>query len=167
MSKPPDPFDSWENTELKPYEERFWGKVEKTETCWLWTAGKDKDGYGKFRVSKKHYRAHRFSWELHFGPVPLATSVLHKCDNPPCVNPDHLFLGSNADNMADRDRKGRQAFGERQGGAVLTDSKVSSIRTMYGTGKFLQKDLARMFGISTAQMGKIVNNEFWRHLCRD
>lgn len=91
---------------------RFWKKVYKTETCWLWTAGKDKDGYGKFWLDEDTIRAHRVSWEMHNGPIPEEMDVLHSCDNPPCVRPSHLFLGDNADNMADRDRKGRNSKGD-------------------------------------------------------
>ncbi len=91
-------------------EKRFWAAVLKTNTCWLWQNVLDKDGYGKINYPgpKAGYeRAHRYSWELHYGSIPEGMQVLHNCDNPLCVNPGHLFLGTNVDNAADRVSKGR------------------------------------------------------------
>lgn len=91
--------------------ERFWSKVKKTETCWVWTAGtfKYRNGYGQFRVRRGDppAYAHRFAWELVNGPIPQGLHVLHRCDNPPCVNPAHLFLGTQIDNYRDMVSKGR------------------------------------------------------------
>lgn len=91
-------------------EEKFWRNVLKTDTCWLWTAGKS-HGYGAFYPAKgegdRPIAAHRYSWKLHFGALPKGAHVLHHCDNPPCVRPDHLFTGTQADNMRDKARKGR------------------------------------------------------------
>lgn len=87
---------------------RFWNKVYKTDSCWLWIGSRLPTGYGTFRVGKKVKRAHRVSWELHNGPIiDGSLLVCHTCDNPMCVNPDHLFLGTNLDNMRDRNAKGR------------------------------------------------------------
>ena len=92
---------------------RFWDKVNKTDNCWLWTAAIDSHGYGKIIIgsrsdkSRKYRIASRVSWELINGPIPFKKLVLHKCDNPLCVNPDHLFLGTSGDNNRDRHRKGR------------------------------------------------------------
>ena len=90
--------------------ERFWNKVMKiveTDECWEWIAFKNKDGYGLFGYNGKNQKAHRVSWQLHNGPIPDGLCVLHKCDNPSCVNPNHLFLGTNADNIKDRVNKNR------------------------------------------------------------
>lgn len=88
---------------------RFWFRVEKTEGCWTWKAARHpRDGYGAFwNDEKRLVRAHRFSYQLHYGPIPDGLWVLHRCDDPPCVRPDHLFLGTAADNNNDRERKGR------------------------------------------------------------
>lgn len=91
-----------------PAEKRFWNFVEKTATCWLWKASKCGKGYGAFAASwKKHQMAHKFSWIMHNGPIQNGLFVMHHCDNPSCVRPDHLWLGSNSDNMRDMIKKGR------------------------------------------------------------
>lgn len=90
-----------------PRDERFWQKVEKTDTCWLWRGSKNTTGYGQLRTDRLE-KAHRISWEIHNGPIPDGLAVLHACDNPPCVNPSHLWLGTQADNARDRQAKGRQ-----------------------------------------------------------
>jgi hypothetical protein len=93
--------------------DRFWAKVRQTEYCWLWTGSANRKGYGNFwpvshrRPGSRTMLAHRFSWELHFGPIPRGLFVLHECDNPFCVRPDHLFLGTQVDNMRDCHRKDR------------------------------------------------------------
>jgi hypothetical protein len=99
----------------KTFDQRFWSKVNKTPTCWVWTACVDKMGYGRFYVAgKKRDHPHRISWAMKNGPIPKGMFVLHKCDNPPCVNPDHLILGTHLENMQDRDRKGRGIKGRKK-----------------------------------------------------
>lgn len=88
----------------------FWDCVAKTELCWIWTASKNSDGYGGLKLDGKSKKAHRVSWEMHNGPIPPGMHVLHRCDNPPCVRPDHLFLGTHKKNMEDRELKKRHGF---------------------------------------------------------
>lgn len=89
---------------------RFFSSFEVQDDCWVWVKGANNSGYGLFYTSGKKIRAHRFAWELFFGPIPPGLSVLHRCDVPPCVNPDHLFLGTNYDNIQDMIRKGRATY---------------------------------------------------------
>lgn len=147
--------------------QRFWSKVGlETDTgCWLWTAGV-RNGYGKFRYKGAAALAHRVAWELTFGPIPAGAHVLHRCDTPPCVNPDHLFLGTHADNMADRDWKGRTLHGERHGSSKLTEEEALAIRSEYSAGNTTLKQLGRKYGISWSQVGHIVRGKNWAHLSR-
>lgn len=101
-----------------PIEQRFWTKVDPTGECWLWTASLHPKGYGQVSVRRPDgrptmRRAHHIAWELTYGPKPPHLFVLHHCDTPRCVRPDHLFLGTQADNIADMVRKGRHRFGRR------------------------------------------------------
>ena len=97
---------------MKTTKERFWEKVDKSGDCWKWIAHLLK-GYGRFRLNNKTWSAHRVSWTLHYGEIPEGMCVLHRCDNPGCVNPEHLFLGTRTDNMKDRDQKGRGSNGNK------------------------------------------------------
>ncbi len=146
---------------------RFWSKVDRASSCWLWTAGADEDGYGKFvPAHHEQVRAHRFSWMLRFGPIPDGLMVLHNCpdgDNPRCVNPAHLWLGTNADNQKDRLAKGRSSYGERQGAHKLTADAVAQIRAECAGGA-TKISLARKHGVSPSNIRRIVAGETWRHL---
>lgn len=151
---------------------RFWEKVEIGNSCWLWTAGKTPNGYGKHKVCRTTIGAHRFSYELHYGKVPAGMLVCHRCDNPICVRPDHLFLGTPADNMADKVRKGRQAkgkqlnlpsvCGERNPNAKLMFAQVTMIREEHASGRTSYRLLAERFGVSKGMIAFIVRGENWR-----
>jgi len=94
-------------------QERFWSRVDKSHgkepqsNCWVWTGGLDAEGYGVFYIGNKRWQAHRFAWELAHGPIPCGQKICHRCDNPPCVREDHLFCGTQRENVLDAARKGR------------------------------------------------------------
>lgn len=140
-------------------EVRFWAKVEKTDNCWEWIACRDKDGYGSLTGK----RAHRISWELHFGKIPEGLCVLHSCDNRICVKPSHLFLGTRADNMKDMARKGRSCFGERNRGAKLKTEDILAIKRALSLGESCAS-LGRQFGVRDTAINKIKLGHKWKHL---
>lgn len=147
--------------------ELFWVKVDKggEDECWEWKAYRNEDGYGKFTDYRsgptKLYRAHRYSWRLAFGPIPDGLLVLHKCDNPSCCNPKHLFLGTNQTNMDDMKRKGRSLVGEQNPNAKLNWQAVRVIRWAVATG-VTQAKLARLYGLSPSNIADIVHDRAWR-----
>lgn len=150
---------------------RFWEKVsiQESDTCWIWLAAKDYDGYGKFVVKGKSYYAHRVAYMIDVGIIPNNLCICHTCDNPSCVNPNHLFLGTPADNIHDMDAKGRrkttkgQSFtsGESNGQAKLTRNDIQTIRSLYDTGEYFQDDLAEMFNVSRSCISKITRLVRW------
>lgn len=158
--------------------ERFWIKVNKASDCWEWTGARLPAGYGVFWVNGKNEGAHRVSWQLHKGPIPDGLWVLHKCDNPRCVRPDHLFLGTPKDNTQDCQRKGRGGdsgigdwvlqnvhlipHGEEHSQAKLSAEAVSIIRAELRSGKS-QRSLARHFKVNQSTVRDIAINKTWRH----
>lgn len=108
--------------------EVFLAKVNKTESCWNWTANKDEHGYGKIRINGSLKSAHRISYELFIGSLGIKMLVCHKCDNPSCVNPEHLFLGTPKMNMIDMVDKGRSMLGEKHWNAKLSNKQILAIR---------------------------------------
>ena len=149
-----------------PLADRFWSKVQKAEGCWNWTAGASSRGYGVLEVGGRQMRAHRISWELRHGPIPAGVHVCHRCDNPRCVRPEHLWLGTNSDNMRDASQKGRIAFGSRNGSAKLIEAEVSDILRLYERGEHSQREIARRHGVTQATISHIVRREQWTHLGR-
>lgn len=172
---------------------RFWSKVNKTETCWLWTSAVIRR-YGIFSVGSRKVRAHRYVWEITNGPIPEGLFVCHTCDTPLCVRPDHLFLGTAADNAKDAVSKGRSATGDRNGSrryperlrgdnnhahrhpermargrangwAKLTDEQVREIRSRYQPGVYgAGMALCREFGINPSHLWRIVKRQVWAHV---
>ena|SRR3990167_7410463 len=150
-----------------PIEERFWPKVNKSspDSCWLWTASLDANGYGQIGSGGRYGRplkASRVSWEIHNGPIPDGLLALHRCDVPACVNPAHLFLGTYKDNTQDMMAKGRGPCGERQGSSKLTQSDVQAIRAQRACGIQL-KVIALRFGIQPSQVSRIAHHKRWAH----
>lgn len=153
-----------------PAEDRFWPKVAKgdPDTCWEWTAARDPLGYGFFRMEpgEPMWRAHRVAWHLTNGAIPDGMLICHRCDNPPCCNPAHMFLGTNADNCADRVAKNRSSrkvthFGEASPKAKLTAAQVAEIRERYAAGGVTQRELGEEFGVGQTQVGRIVRGVRW------
>lgn len=144
--------------------ENFWTKVKKTDNCWLWQAATAGKGYGVIRFEARQQYAHRVSWQLHFGKIPFSMCVLHKCDIPSCVNPEHLFLGTIADNNADMKQKGRWAHGEKFGRAVLNLQQVNEIRSrLINRKRGDVPKIAREMGIAKWLVANIAYKpEIWR-----
>lgn len=152
--------------------ERFWSKVDKSGACWNWTAATNRvGGYGHLKLDGKLTYAHRASWVLAFGEIPVTMCVCHKCDNRVCVNPAHLFLGSIQDNADDcvakrRTTKGRKGhglnFGENHGLSKLTQANVDEIRRLYSAGGITQFSLGKQFGVHSNTIWGLVNNKKWK-----
>jgi len=156
---------------LYPLFPRFWGKMSapSDNECWAWKYGtfKKRGGYGQFSYNSIPSYAHRVSWELVFGEIENGLCVLHKCDNPPCCNPNHLFLGTRADNNEDMENKGRSvkrgALGEKNINAKLTAQDITNIKRLRKTGK-PRKEVAALFDVSIATISRITSNKAWKHL---
>ena len=153
----------------RPLEDRFWEKVDKREPgeCWVWLACTVK-GYGQIWQSGRQLKAHRVSWELHHGPIPDGMLVCHTCDNKPCVNPAHLFLGTHSDNMKDAARKGHILpppirRGKSNGNAKLNDRQALDIYSRIQNGE-TKSALAREFGISPKAVYSIGAGLAWSWL---
>ena len=157
-----------------PFEDRI--AYEPMSGCWLWCYA-NTQGYGKIHDNGRPVRAHRYAWEKYRGPIPDGMWVLHKCDTPPCVNPDHLFLGTPQDNTQDALNKGRSRGGSSPGEtnprAYLTWDKVRAIRAAHAAAEFqgsagvrrkygLLNELARQFGTNRGNIENIVHNRSWK-----
>jgi hypothetical protein len=183
--------------ETSTVKDRFWSKVDNSagpDACWLWTACRGKFGYGMFQVKfKRSMTAHRLSWIIASGDISAGLLVCHRCDNPPCVNPAHLFLGTNSDNIADRHVKGRDASGFRNGAytqphrlprgehhgsrtkpdrtsrgsdvgtSKLTEPMVADIISLHRAG-VTRADIARRMGIGWTTADAIVKRRTWAHV---
>lgn len=162
---------------------RFWSKADKSggpNACWPWSRDRDRDGYGKIKLDGRTRRAPMLAWEFsHGGKAPPGLLALHHCDNPPCVNPAHLWLGTKAANSADMKTKGRSAIGDRNGSrrhpgrlrppmgedhgaARLSDVEVRAIRNL--GGRLSTRDIGWLFGIRQQTVSKIQRRVSWKHV---
>lgn len=148
--------------------ERFVAKVPLPNIeggCMEWKGYKNRDGYGQFNVAGKMKKAHRLSFEHYIGPIPEGLCVLHKCDTPGCVRPDHLSVGTHHQNMADKMKKNRHADtrGELHGRAKLTEANVRTIKAKYLDG-MKKTEIAIEMGVNQTQIGRILRGEQWKHV---
>ncbi len=148
---------------MEPLERLFWNRVTiPPEGCWEWVGNRMSNGYGRLYWAGVSYHVHRLSWVLHRGLIPRGMYVCHHCDNKTCVRPDHLFLGTPADNMRDKAAKKRSLYGEKNPHAKLTESEVSEIRAKRGSGTCQQ--LATEYGVGVAAISKIQLRQLWKHI---
>lgn len=158
----------------RPPIERFWPLVAKggPDDCWEWTGFRNRQGYGRFfdgtylalstgKTSGRKTGAHRWSYKYFNGDIPPGAFVCHRCDNPPCVNPRHLFIGSAADNSRDMTEKARACHGEGHRLAKLTRERVDEIRSLFAAGS-LRSDLARQYGVTWQSVDVVVKGKTWR-----
>lgn len=150
---------------IRPTIERLFARVEKTETCWLWTAGTNGRGYGIMGITRPRSTAyvHRLSYEHFHGPIPEGAEVAHACDVRRCVNPDHLSLMTHQENEADKSAKGRVPKGEGQWRAVLTEDDVRAIRRRVAAGE-RRNAIAKEFGVGASNVEHIVARRRWKHV---
>jgi hypothetical protein len=152
-----------------PLADRFWTKVDKSGDCWMWTAHRNRDGYGLVGLDFRGVdRSHRVAWRLTYGDIPPGMQVLHRCDTPGCVRPDHLWLGTHLDNMADRQRKHRTRTpfvgpGSAAPNAKLRDEDIPVIRAYVAIGVG-DTAIARMYGVSRVTINHVRTGKSWSHL---
>jgi hypothetical protein len=157
-----------------PFSQKFWQKIKKgaDDECWEWTAAVDASGYGDLilyevangRKVQFHTRAHRYAWTLTHGPIPEGMLICHHCDNRLCCNPNHLFVGTNSDNMLDMWRKQRHLDlrGEKNGRAKLTEQQVEEIRRLYDRKARNGGILARRYGVQGDAITRIITGRSWK-----
>ena len=138
--------------------------IDEATGCHVWQRGRDAYGYGRLQIDGLQERAHRFAWKRAHGPIPPGCHLGHHCDNPPCCNPEHLFLGTNTDNRRDSVRKKRHAHGERQGLSRLNSVDVERIRDIYRIGGNSQREIAQHLDMSQSQIGRILRGVCWGHV---
>lgn len=141
---------------LPTFEDKFWARVDMSSSCWEWTGSKNQRGYGVVSHDGRMQLCHRVVWQMRFEKIPDGIFVLHHCDNPGCVNPDHLFLGTHLDNMRDMDRKGRRV----NSNCKLTNADVRTIRA----SSEMQSHLAKRYGISPSVISRIKGGKLWKHV---
>ena len=148
--------------------ERFKAKyaLNRQTGCWDWTASTAGKGYGQIKLpgTRRQIYAHHLSYLIHIGEIPKGKHVMHRCDNPKCVNPGHLMVGTSSDNHRDMVSKGRHLYGDRNGNAILTDSDIRAIRMLCAAGDLPQWRIAQMFGIQQMEVSRIHRRVRWAHV---
>ena len=139
-------------------------QVNEKSECIEWTGSTSPEGYGYIKVTDRTKYAHRIAYEIHKGPIPKHCVVMHVCDNPRCINPDHLVAGSIADNVADKVATGRQARGEKNGRAKLRPRQVATIRRLHRAGRLTKSQLARQYSVDRGSIGRILSRKTWKHI---
>lgn len=151
-------------TARRSIHERFFEKTERDDStgCLLWIASRHPTGYGRFSMGHSRWqRAHRVAWRLVHGEIPSGLFVLHRCDNPSCVEIEHLFLGTQPENMADMRAKGRHVRGEKVGGALLTEEQVLTARREFARGGTTKAALARSLGVHRVTVSDLIAGRTW------
>jgi hypothetical protein len=150
----------WTRLKWAPLAERFWANIDKRghDECWGWKAHTNDAGYGMLGLGNKSVRAHRFSYELHYGPIPNGLHVCHKCDNPPCCNPAHLFLGDDIANIQDKVEKGRarRPQGKGRGYSAFTNEQAQELREQFERANVSMRKFAQMHNVNRATMRNII-----------
>jgi hypothetical protein len=147
----------------KTLEDRFWAKVDKSNDCWIWTGLRSPKGYGVFWLHGRRWRTHRITYQFLVAPIPDGMDVCHECDNPPCCNPDHLFIGTRAENILDCVQKGRHVRGEQVGTAKLSTLDVINIRQLHASGTSTMQ-IAECYNVAERTVRNAVRRRTWRHL---
>ncbi|MEK6884344.1 MAG: HNH endonuclease signature motif containing protein [Nanoarchaeota archaeon] len=152
----------------KKAKQRLLKRIEKVKSgCWIWKRSKTDVGYGHLTFDGIYYSAHRFSYIIYKGEIPKGLFVLHKCDNRLCVNPKHLFVGNQSDNMKDCYIKNRHArisvLGQEAWNSKLKDKDVVKIKKLYKMG-LIQKKIAEMFNVDRSLISRVINNKRWKHI---
>lgn len=151
---------------------RFYGWTERLVipelgNCWEWAGPGHKNrqmNYGNIRFNKKWIQIHRLAYETWVGPIPEGLIVRHKCDNPPCMNPDHLEIGTHRDNFNDMVKRGRYASSTKRKAAKISEQEVVEIRDEYSRGVLTQKMIGEIYGVSDNMVSQIVNRVYWRNV---
>lgn len=150
------------------FEQKFWSRVDKTGECWEWTMCRAANGYGHVWDTRcdKQRTAHRVAYELAFGRIPRGKYVCHRCDNPACCRPDHLFAATAKENQADMRAKGRQKNpkGEQAPRAILTEVQVRQIKALYVPYRVTYNQLAKRFGVNPVTVGDVMRGATWKHV---
>ena len=146
-------------------EVRFWGNIKKRDDCWIWQGTKIVGGYGHITINGNSHLTHRLAYELYYKkPIPKGKMVLHSCHNRDCINPEHLRIGTHADNTQDMMEANRQARGEEDGNAKLSIPEVKKIKGLLGSGEFTHKQIAGMFNVGRSTISDIRKGRTWSWL---